>query len=625
MKHNPSSRDLALRLYQDNVSPRARALDILERYAEGRQYEGRPDWWNDEVPLRERAPCVVVPVGGRAAQSNVDLCLGEGRAPRFGFCASEDDSVFDSVLGLTEDDSALLTRFTAAAVKQAKALQGFQDALLRAQTIGTTCAVWSARRGKLCFDALDAKWCSPTFNADEPSEVESVEIRYPMLRESPGERGEIMTECVIFRRVIDAQRDVTYKPAPASKDGAEPDQWIEDKVIAHGLGFCPVLWWTFDQRHGIDGTAIHARMLDEIDAFNVALSQVHRAAITSTDPQVVETGVAEDEQVAPVARQANAYIPDHVSSVIIDPSTGRPWRQDDPANRQWVMDAQGRNVRGAGMARKRGPGSVWRYPDGESDVKLLTLPGDALTPAANNARTLYAILKEAIGVVFLDPEQTKLGSDISGRALEWLHSKQIDRCNMIRDRFGDGFIVPSLSMMLRLALQAGGSLFLPGLDKARAVLQRFHRQLAGVDGTTWFAPEIAITWGPYFAPTATDAKAEVETVAAAKDAGLITKRTAVEKIRPHFPDIGDVDQYMEALEEEGAEKMAAFHAAQKALTEAARGEQAEPAESAEGAEPASAPRPKVVPPPREPRAPKAKRPPVVRAKKRQRPQEEAAA
>ncbi len=603
------SLEKARRLYEANVAPRARALRTLEQYALGTQYEGRPSFWDDEVPLRDRSPCIVVPIGERAAQSNVDLCLGQGRAPTFSFYASEDDSVFDAALGLTEDDAALLTRFLCACVEQSDAGTAFQDALLWAQLHGTTVGIVCARGGKLAVDIEDAKWCSPTFAEDDPDAVTALEIRYPFLREDVGEGGKLYSRCMLYRRVIDETRDVVYAPAEANENAADPERWVEERAVEHGFGFCPVRWYrhgTTGRARGLDGKAIHALVLDEIHQFNLALSQVHRAAITSTDPQMYETGVDADHNPAPMGRTASLWMPG-----------------DPAANRAWITQ-QGPSGRDGRPARKRGPGVVLRYPDAQSRVGLLTLPGDALTASSNNARSLYAFLKETLGVVFLDPEQTKVGSDISGRALEWLHSKQIDRCNMMRPRFARGFMLPVLSMMLRVALLAKGTIFLPGADKARAVLQRFQRQLSGATAATWFDPDIRVTWGPYFAPTAADAKADVESAITAKDAGIITQHTAVEKIRPHFPDIRDVQQYLEALETERAGKMQAFHDAAAALTERAEERTAEPPEAEEDA-PASVRRPKVVPPKPEPRAPKGKKPPVVRAKKRPRPAEEEAA
>ncbi len=208
MAHDDASKGEAQRTYQANLTQRTLALANLEAYADGTQYEGRASFWDDDVPLRERAPCVVVPIGERAADSNVDLCMGEGRAPTFGYCASEDDSVFDPLFGLTENDSAILTRFTAGCAEQADLIAAFQDGLFWSQVHGTTCGIVCAKGGKLRLEIEDAKWCVPTFSEDDRDEVVSLEIRYPFVEEYKRLDGVIAFRCMLYRRVIDATRDV---------------------------------------------------------------------------------------------------------------------------------------------------------------------------------------------------------------------------------------------------------------------------------------------------------------------------------------------------------------------------------------------------------------------------------
>ena len=586
----------AQKKFAANVSPRAQRLDWLERYANGKQYEGRPSFWDDSVPLPERAPIVVYPIVDRAAESNVDLCFGEGRAPAFALQANA-DNVFDERLGISEEDAEEVTTFLGEVVEQTDLISAASDLLHWAQVHGTTCAIASASNGRLCIDREDAKWATPTFDPKDPDRVIALEIKYPYLEEYVDDAGRLAKRCMLYRRVINEQRDVTYKPAPASDNGKDPDQWMEDsdKVAEHALGFCPVLWYRFGKRgasRDIDGEAIHANLCDEIDMLNLSLSQIARAAVYATDPQIIEIGVDENHKQAPAGRPVNMYA-----------GAG-----DHPANQSWILYGPNNKplTRSTGSAIRRGPGVTWRYPDSTSRVDLLTLPGDALKPAEDNAKRLYAFIKEMLGVVFMDPEQTKLGSDISGRALEWLHSKQIDRCNRIRKHFARCMLVPILHMLLRIALKTAGALYVPGLDKVRGLLERFERDVEG-SGVRWFGPPIRVTWGPYFKPTAADAKADTDNAIAAKDGGLITLKTAVEAMKPHYPSIGDVAQYLEDLEEEADEK------AQKAMEAMhALGPVVPPGEKNEAPE---APPAKATPP-SEPRAPRAKKPPVVKKAKR---------
>lgn len=622
MKVDVRSVERAQRVFAANVSPRAQRLDWLERYANGTQYEGRPSFWDDSVPLQERAPCIVVPIPERAAESNVDLCFGEGRAPTFAIVASEEDAVFDARLGISEDDAETVTRFIGKVCDQADLTMAAGDLLHWAQIHGTTCAIACAKNGELCVDREDAKWVTPTFEPNDPDCVASVEIRYPFLEDYTDDAGQLCKRCMLYRRVIDSERDVCYHPAPASENGKEPDAWIEDfdKTTSHGLGFCPVRWYRFGKRgasRALDGQAIHALMTDEVDAYNFARSQIHRASLYASDPQIIEIGVEPEHKQAPTGRPASIYL-----------GPG-----DDPNNENWILyGPHNRPVKqGGGTATRRGPGVTWRYPEHESRVDLLTLPGDALKPAEDNAAKLYATIKEMLGVVFVDPEHTKLGADISGRALEWLHSKQIDRCNRIRKDFARRMLVPLLHMLLRIALKSKGALYIPGLDKAKKLLERFEREVEGSATPRWFGPEIRVTWGPYFKPTATDAKTDTDNAIAAKDAGIITLKTAVESVKSHYPSIGDTAEYIEELEEAAQEKaekaLAAMHAlggppaGQEGDDDAQTGEPVKP--FAKKAPVTNSGRPKAVAPMVKPklpaveaRAPKARKPPVVKKAKR---------
>ncbi len=72
--------------------------------------------------------------------------------------------------------------------------------------------------------------------------------------------------------------------------------------------------------------------------------------------------------------------------------------------------------------------------------------------------------------------------------------------------------------------------------------------------STWYPPNISLKWPEYFRPDATDDVQIVGMTVAAKTAGLVTKRAAVQKLQRTFG-IENVDQFMEALEEEAAENM----------------------------------------------------------------------
>lgn len=82
---------------------------------------------------------------------------------------------------------------------------------------------------------------------------------------------------------------------------------------------------------------------------------------------------------------------------------------------------------------------------------------------------------------------------------------------------------------------------------------------------TW-GPRFTLQWGPYAKPDPADVAAKVKNATDARDGGLITLRTAVDSIARDF-DIGDIDAYLEALDDE---RVASVAVEAKALHEAAR-------------------------------------------------------
>lgn len=528
-----------------NISARATSIGRLEAYADGTQYADRPSFFNDDCPLLDRAPCIVVPIVKTAARSYVDMLLGDGRAPKITSKPGEDSTVFDERFGLTEAKSADLDRGICAIETQARLVAVFKRLLRQGQISKTAIAIVGVRNGKLFTDTAKAKWAKATYDGQRPEVVTQLEIRYPYLETFQDDKtGETLQRCMLYRRVIDATADTTFLPAKASENGGEPDKWTPDpaKTVLHGLGFCPVVWYPFLKENGDvnddDGCAIHEELLDEIDALNRARSMRHRAAIYCGDPQMVEFGVREDENPAPLGQDAK--------SIQAGPTDG--------GNANWMVPSM---RAGNKVGRQRGAGVINTYSDPNAKAQWLTLPSDALAPIADDADDLAAMIADALSWVPIDAKEMSLSTNLSGRALEWLHKKQTDKCSTIRDDFGEGCILPVVDMLLRVVLATDATkLRLAGAAKLKSLLAKFSAEVVSDDGRTkraeWISPELHLAWPPYFALTETDAKMVGDNVRADKQAGNILLRTAVEKLAP-FYGIVDVDEYVAALEAE-AEK-----------------------------------------------------------------------
>lgn len=513
-----------VKAFDANLSMRYRRLDSLERWGDGTQYDHLQGWWDDteDKPLWERAPCIVYPVVSIAARSNVDLCLGEGRFPEFSSKPSEDEA--DEENGLGEEASKVFDRFIREYHRISRFRAFSRDEFYSAQCCGSSAGIHGVRNGKPFNELVPAKWCTPTFGAD--GQVATLEIRYPFVEEYKQPNGsQWATRAKLYRRVIDNQRDVEYFHADALEDGAEPI-WKEnpDRSVDHAFGFCPVVWYPLMKGattvNEIDGRPIHARITDEIHAHDIARSQWHRGALLS-EPQVFETGVTKGYNPTELGRQA------------LVPTTekgGSPDAVNNPITGAFVPG------RGTGSkARKKGPGFVWQYENPDAKVDVLNYPDGALKAQQDNCSDLRIKIQESLAVVFLDPENIKFAATTSGKALEAIKQKQLDRCDQFRDDLAETFFEPSVSMQLRIAhalLDRGQGLKVPGAKSVKPVLDQLM-----VSGE-WQMPTLSITYGPYFKPDPADQQKIVDLVQSALGGGekeaVITLSIAVSKIASIF-------------------------------------------------------------------------------------------
>jgi hypothetical protein len=456
---NKADYERAQEIVRANLSPRYKRLDELEGWVTGAAYAGRKNFWDDSVPLWEREPCIQYPVVRIAIESNVDLVLGEGRFPAFTSKPGEDEAEQDN--GLGEKDSETLDRFLGEHHRLCRFRAHCRDAFSAAQACGTAVALHGVRNRTPFADLIPAKWATPRLGIS--GEVLSLEIKYPYLDEYRKADGTWSVRPKLYRRTIDAQSDVTYKPADARESGLDP-KWEKDpdRDIRHGLGFCPAVWYPFMRGcvpvNVIDGKALHAAVIDEIQAHDIALSQKHRGALFS-EPQMCEIGVSPGyNPTAALGRMP--LVPSHDA--------------DGKAN-------GGYGQQPTGDARKKGPGYVNQYTDPETKVQYLCYPPEALKAQDDNARDLRTKLMQSLAVVLLDHEGIAGIRQLSGKALEAIKQAQIDRCDQFRDDLRDGFLLPSIDMQLRIVAKQGASLRVPGSAQIAGVLKKFDK------------PEIAAT------------------------------------------------------------------------------------------------------------------------------------
>ncbi len=535
-QQQPKGYEESVRLYYANLSPRQNRLMRLEQFVNCTQYDDRKSWWDDSVPLQERAPCIRYPVVRTAIQSNTDLVLGEGRFPEFTTGQSENEA--DEENGLSLEDSKALDRFIREYHRICRFKSHSRDSFGTAQGTGSCAVVHGCRNGKPFADEIPAKWCEPTL--DQEGAALKLEIQYPFQETYRQSNGEWVIKTKLYRRVIDAESDTTFLAADASESGKVDWKIDPSKTVKHGLGYCPVVWYPFMKGcvpvNVVDGLAIHAGLFGEIEGHDFAVSMRHRAALYAGDPQLVEIGV--EPGTNPTATGRTAGVP-------ATREGGEPNR-DNPVIGHYVSNVPTK------QARRRGAGVVYQYESETTKVDLLTLPGDALKAVDDNARDLRIKLQEALAVVFLDPENVKFAATTSGKALQAIKQRQIDRCDQYRDDLDERFFQPSVSMQLRIVhslLSRNQNVKVPGAAKVKLILDKF----AAPDG--WQIPTLQVVWGSYFRPDVEDETKVVDMVNKALTAAepTITLTTAVQKLKPIFG-IENVAAHVVELEKERARR-----------------------------------------------------------------------
>jgi hypothetical protein len=161
---------------------------------------------------------------------------------------------------------------------------------------------------------------------------------------------------------------------------------------------------------------------------------------------------------------------------------------------------------------------------------MLTLPGDGLKALDDHISDLKSKISETLSHVDIDLENAKLAENVSGKALTVLFRRQTAFDDTLREDFGDGCLLPVVSMLLRICLKASGGIYIDGIDEARDMLASFEREVEGI-GPRWFGPRLDLSWPPYFPNTPTDQKAVLDVVAATKQAKLCTREMAIEKLK----------------------------------------------------------------------------------------------
>lgn len=531
--------------------PRYHALQKHRKYYTSKQYEGRPDFFtglkagtSEIVPLRERKPCIIYPLPKNAVGQVVRFTFGESRFPAVSIEEIDEDG---SVAGeaLSKEEAEKLEKFVAELVDRCHLKPGMRRVMRPGLAVGTACAFYTLRDGKICLDLANAEDVLPEFRDGLPgSDVVRAVWVYQYEDAVPNALGVPETKRFWFRQDFDDKQFTEYHRVEVKPN--EPPEWRVSREVTHDFGFCPVRWirnvHDADSRD-IDGVSLFDGSHDEFDALNFALSQRHRGINFWGIPQPWVTGVEDDDGPTADGRRSGpaGYSP-------AEPKFGR------------ILGADGR------PAVKVSPDNQWQYRGIETKVGLLETTGKPFEAATNHVQDIRSRLLEAMSVVLVNVSEiagrTQQGQ-MSAKFLELAYEPLLALVDEMRHTWWPHGLQAILSDMLRIvAAKRGEGIWIPGAKQAATLLERFFIKTA--DGkTVWMAPKMTPQWGDYFAAGPEEINAAITAASAAKDASLIPHDDAAKYVLPYFGR-EDVNEALEEIEDEKAE------AEEKAVADAAR-------------------------------------------------------
>ena len=514
---SPIQQDLArfnAELSRMGESPRYWRINRLEQWYCGTQYDTRPSFWSQDVPLRERAPVVQSQFTRSAVQRLATLVFGDRSFPRL---KVEADG-YRTTLSPAERDAlqALVDEITRALALSKR----MREVLTEGLKSGAACVIVGLVEGRPSLQIVPSKWCTPTLRAD--GTVESLCIEY----KTPGDDPKRWR---LHRREITATEDRTYAPVDVVE--GVPPKFGDYTAIP--LECCPVVWVRNDAeatatRDQIDGHALVEGLEDEVEALDMELSQLYRNALYNGEPQLVQIGVdGNAAMAAPVGRTGGA--------------TEERFSWLNSVLPGWARTG------GGDTAAKKAPGKLWKLPQG-GDAKMVESTGAGAEIIRGAITELRRVLTDASGVVLFDADSLG-GGDLAARTLQLMHAPMLDHADNLRVEYGDA-LARIVDMMLRVLsgrlAQTMGAL-LRTYDAAAPALARLHG--VGPDGARrWIGAPVSLAWGDYFEPSALDRKAAIETAMMANGGRpVLSHRSAVASVAAMFG-VHNVDAEVAATE-----------------------------------------------------------------------------
>ena len=485
----PAAMDRIKRL---GMSPRTQELNDLWAIYRTEQYSGRKFDWNGQpatttidsdaiasagflppgfydagatFPLKFRqptAPCHLVPT---IVDRFTSMLFSESNHPQF--AVEGDPDAEDYIHEICES-----SRLWSACV-QARTHGG---------AMGACCVGFAFIDGRPVIEVYDPRWVAPKFRDRTMRELLKIEIRHMYEEEERDESGVYVNTAYWYRRTIDETSDTLYLPAPVGY-GEEPE-WIVDRQVEHGFGFCPVVWTQNNPlQDSLDGDPDCQRAYKNIEAMDAILAQGHTGVLSNCDPTLVISSDAELDSIS------------------------------------------------------KGSGNAIKLPNG--DAHYLEIAGSG-PDAAVKMWQLYRTMSLESTQCVLDQG----GSEVQKTAEEIRksYSSMIARADGFREQYGQRLVLPLMSKIMRAVDRlAKGKLNADG-DIERQVLALNPKAVKRADGDGYDFVErqpgvsraFSLKWPKYFEIPVGDTQVAVQAASGALNSGLIDREHAIKFVSEFF-------------------------------------------------------------------------------------------
>ncbi|HJX52879.1 MAG TPA: phage portal protein [Polyangia bacterium] len=357
--------------------------------------------------------------------------------------------------------------------------------------MGTAIFGFKIIKGRVMFEAFDARWCFPTFDPEDPGQLQMLEVRYMFPQETLDTfTGKWREDKFWYRRIIDTKVDCLWRPQLVG-DGSQEPNWKDPTTVAsmveHGFSFVPVEWVQNVEVIGdIDGDPDCHGCYDHFDRIGELDSQCHKGAVRNADPTVT---ISSD---------------------------------------------------GAIPAFNAGSDEALKLEKGGT-ASFLETQGSAVKAASEESDRLRGKALEIAECVMPEQDDHE-GGPITATEMVKKTSAMYAKASRMRQQYGRAIV--SLMGKLVRATQS--------LSKATTVGDQIVRQTVllppKMDGEKRGAyqldqepdVQLKLEWPPFSEPTPADTLATATATNVLVLGGIITKRTATRKVAPHF-NIEDVD------------------------------------------------------------------------------------